>query len=47
VKVIESKKPHKLLILGDSILKGSAELVRSLIGEKYNVSSVVKPGADP
>jgi hypothetical protein len=34
------------LIFGDSILRGSAGTVRTLLNEKYNVLSVIKPGAD-
>jgi hypothetical protein len=37
---------HKLLIFGDSIPRGSAETERTLISEKYNVFSVIKPGAN-
>jgi hypothetical protein len=46
VKLNNDKYMHKLLIFGDSILRESARTVRTLLSEKYNVLSVVKPGAD-
>jgi hypothetical protein len=46
VKPNGGKKAHKLLMFGDNFLKGSAEIVRTLLSEKCNVFSVVKPGSD-
>jgi hypothetical protein len=46
VKLSDDKYMHKLLIFGDSILRGSAGTVRTLLSEKYSVLSVNKPGAD-
>jgi hypothetical protein len=42
VKLNGGKKEHELLMFCDSILRGSAEIMRTLLNEKY----VVKPGAD-
>jgi hypothetical protein len=46
VKLKNDKYMHILLICGNSILRESAGTVRTLLSEKYNVPSVVKPGAD-
>jgi hypothetical protein len=46
VKLNGGKKAHKLLMFGDSFLKGSAEIVRTTLSQKCNVLSVIKLGAD-
>jgi hypothetical protein len=45
VKLNGGKKVSNYLF-GDSFLKGSAEIVRTILSEKCNVLSVIKLGAD-
>jgi hypothetical protein len=45
-KPICCKMVHKLIMFGDSFLRGSPEIVRTSLSEKCDVLSVVNPGAD-
>jgi hypothetical protein len=46
MKSICSKETYKLVMIGDSFLRAAAENVKSYLSDKYEVLSIVKPGAD-
>jgi hypothetical protein len=40
------KKVHKIVMIGDRFFRGSAENVKTFLGEKFDVCSVVRPDSD-
>jgi hypothetical protein len=45
IKLNGKSKRHRVLILGDSHVRGSADLLKLSLNREFGVSGMVKPGA--